>query len=167
MKKLEMIVATAILTLGTIFGGAMTTTVCAAETASDPEGIHYIQSGSSIDSKGDQFVGSYACGRAFIQIEKAGDNYLVSSVWGEDSDNAFEATEWTYLCDYDEKNDSLVCTNKGTKMITTFSDDGEIDSQNITCTDGSGHFSHTGSRLSWDNSKEEAGSEMVFEKLDY
>ena len=158
-----MIAATAIVTVGTLLGG-MTTTVCAADIKgfSGEESAPYLEGFKNTEAQneiadGSQYVGSYACGRAFLEIEKVDSQYIASVVWGN---NAAETVEWTYR-------KSLLCDGKGFRMTTNFNEDGEIAAQTIDTTDESAQFSFDGRNLTWEDADQDAGKDMLFEKLDF
>ena len=170
MKVFAMIAATAIVTVGTLLGG-MTTTVCAADIKgfSGEESAPYLESFKNTEAQneiadGSQYVGSYACGRAFLEIERVDSQYIASVVWGN---SASETVEWTYPCTYDTASKSLLCDGKGFRMTTSFNEDGEIASQTIDTTDESAQFSFDGRNLTWEDADEDAGRDMLFEKLDF
>jgi hypothetical protein len=52
-------------------------------------------------------------------------------------------------------------------MTTNFNEDGEIASQTIDTTDESAQFSFDGRNLTWEDADEDAGRDMLFEKLDF
>ncbi|MBP3874511.1 MAG: hypothetical protein J6E41_02245 [Lachnospiraceae bacterium] len=170
MKVFAMIAATAIVTVGTLLGG-ITTTVCAADIKgfSGEESAPYLESFKNTEAQneiadGSQYVGSYACGRAFLEIERVDSQYIASVVWGN---SASETVEWTYPCTYDTASKSLLCDGKGFKTTTSFNEDGEIASQTIDTTDESAQFSFDGRNLTWEDADEDAGKDMLFEKLDF
>ena len=188
MKKIAMIVTTAIVTIGAMLGGMMTCTVYGAESGSltggseltaqslnDTEvyGIaedrdeisayRYTDKEESVNM-GEQYIGSYVCGRAFTQIEKDGPNYIVITVWGN---SCAETVEWQYICSYDQSSGSLLCDGNGVKIVTVFDEDGEIASRTIVSSGDSAEFFFDGLNLTWEDHEEQAGRDMLFEKLDY
>ena len=188
LKKIAMIVTTAIVTIGAMLGGMMTCTVYGAEAGrltggseltaqslNDTEvyGIaeecdeisayRYTDKEESVNM-GEQYIGSYVCGRAFTQIEKDGPNYIVNTVWGN---SCAETVEWQYICSYDQSSGSLLCDGNGVKIVTVFDEDGEIASRTIVSSGDSAEFFFDGLNLTWEDHEEQAGRDMLFEKLDY
>ena len=191
MKKITVLFSTAIVTIGTIAATLlMPTVVCAdmtdaddriSELSMEEEGSFYDygefagsyeleEPGGSVHTKaydsgfagGDRYLGNYACGRAFVEITKAGEGYCVSINWGG---SAWEVSEWSYGCYYDNASKTLIANGNGTKADITFKEDGEIDDVDVEYTNGSAQFLLVDGNLIWEDLAGNAGDDMVFERV--
>ena len=81
------------------------------------------------------------------------------------ANSASENYEWVYTCAYDEATDSLV-SEAGALNDVTYSDEGEVVSVKIVYDDGAAKFSlNDDSMLIWQDEKEDAGKDLVFEYM--
>lgn len=110
------------------------------------------------------FVGTYACERASIDIEATDDVNGVKAVvtWGA---SAAEHAEWTMSGTYDA--DSHVFTYSDcVKKNVVFREDGSVDSEEEVYNDGSGTMTFSegteGPYLEWKDDKENAADGMTF-----
>lgn len=191
MKKIAMIISTAIITIGTTAATLMMPAVVCAQSRTETTGLRgqsyeeddsfrnfgedefldgytvsdgQVLTGTDGDriTDGDKFLGNYACGRAFIEITRAGEGYFVRINWGC---SAYEVVEWTYGCYYDNASGTLIANGNGTKADIVFKDEGAIDHVTVEYTDGSAQFMIVGGNLIWEDLTENAASQMIFEKV--
>ena len=107
---------------------------------------------------GDAFLGTWACGRATIEITAEDDDYHVEIDW---ADSASEEYHWEYDCEYDASSDSLV--GEGTLTDRVYGEDGEVESEEELYDDGAAEFTiNDEGGLLWDDWEEQAAEDMVF-----
>ncbi len=108
------------------------------------------------------YVGTYGADRATVLIEAEGSDGVKATVtWGS---SAWQTSEWTMSGTFDSEQLSFHYDDCTLKEIT-FKDDGNVDSEKTTYTDGSGSMQfHEGDELTltWDDEKDHAADGMVF-----
>lgn len=113
---------------------------------------------------GPAFLGTWVCGRATIVITDEHPGYRVEITWGG---SAAEVAEWTYYCPYALTDNSLMSEPTGVKAELTYSEDGEVAQNNTIYEDGQAAFTiDEAGKLSWADAKENAGEDMLFERVD-
>ncbi len=111
---------------------------------------------------GPAYLGSWVCGRAYIDITDEHPGYRVEINW---KDSAAQVTEWSYYCPYELTDGKLVSEPTGVKVDVTYGEDGEVAESATGYEDGQATFSIDESgNLTWDDAKENAGADMVFER---
>ena len=117
----------------------------------------------SASEEGGQFLGSWVCGRALIEITEAdGDMpFNVMITW---ANSAADHAEWVYDCYYD--GEALVSNETGTKTTVVFNEKGQVVSSEEAFNDGAVRLSiNDRGMLVWEDFKEDAGKDMEFEKI--
>lgn len=131
----------------------------ASEVVSEvaPEGVG---SGDAVYADEKDYVGTWVCGRASITIEPDANGYSVKIHWGN---SAAESSEWEYFCLFD--GEKLMNHGDGVYKIVTYSEDG-TGTEDVQYEDGAVTFNFAGDKLIWNDSKENAGDGMEFEKVE-
>ena len=107
---------------------------------------------------------SWVCDRANIEIAWQDEGYKVFVQWGN---SATESSEWDYSCYYDAATNSLTSLAIATRSELTYNEDGTVASWVDVYTDGSATFKlDADGHLLWQDNKEDAGKDMVFERVD-
>lgn len=173
MKKFAVVIATALTVIGTALV-PMTSAFAAQDKQADSSEVicHSIDApvafgqedtaSNTSASRGDQFIGTYACDRAVIDVEKDGDAYDVTVDWGN---SAFDLVEWKYTCTYDAFSDTLVCSDNGTKTLITYDENGVPTAEDQEYSNGCAEFFLASGSLVWDDQVENAGTMMVFDQI--
>ena len=110
------------------------------------------------------YVGTYVCGRASIDIS-ADDSKDATSAVVRWSSSAAENSEWTMSGSFDADSKTFTYTG-GTRTNYVYGEDGEIASQEEVYTDGSGTMTFADGdklTLTWKDDKEDVAKDMVFE----
>lgn len=112
----------------------------------------------------EEFRGVWVCGRASLDLIRKDGGYIGLIHWGS---SYAEHTAWQYQLSYDPESNALVDPGTGVKSTTVFGDNGEEVSYTEEYTDGSARFSiNEAGKLIWEDSRENAGLDMEFEKVD-
>ncbi len=133
----------------------------APEPSAEPESSGETGGGEDGQNPIMNFIGSYACGRAGIDVEAVGmegARFLVH--WGS---SAFESASWEMSGSLDPE--TLVVTYSDCKKtILTFSEDGESSTETVEYENGTGTFTFNGEdySLTWQDDQENAAEGMVF-----
>lgn len=128
----------------------------------------------SIQSSETGFAGEYAyffdfnggwsdstSGRCYMEIISQNDKYYEILIdW---ANSASENTHWEFMAEYDANRGCLVYQN-GQRTEQYFPDGGGTVQETVVYTDGSGTIYPEDGRLYWNDYKENAGSNCVFEK---
>lgn len=134
--------------------------------------VHYVWTsgvgGIADDGRGDEisaeenYVGTWGCGRATLNISGNDDGtYLGKITW---SDSAFAYVEWIYPLTYDEESQSMVCDGNAVKTYYECrSEDSEPDAT-VMYTGGSGSFYEENGVITWYDAEENIGEDMQFVK---
>ena len=114
----------------------------------------------AVEAAAGAFLGSWACGRADLDVSEADGAYEVTIAW---ADSASEQVEWTYTCLYDDGVGVLYSIGPATKAIVEYDTGGDVASSRTEYEDGSATFALDDmGRLIWDDAKENAGEDMAF-----
>ena len=109
------------------------------------------------------FIGPYVCDRASMLVEANGmDGAIVTVNWGG---SAWDEAEWVIEGSFDPDTLTINYEN-ATRTDYVYADNGDIDSEEVIYTDGSGTitFSDDGAlTLTWNDEKEHVADGMVFE----
>ncbi len=105
----------------------------------------------------------WVCDRAKIEMDWEEEGYKVYVEWGS---NAWESRVWMYSCYYDPQTNSL--SGFGTCEDLTYDDNGIVSSSEEVYDLGEVAFALTeDGRLQWFDAVEDAGKDMLFERMDY
>ena len=124
---------------------------------------HYVKfgvGGAADDGRGpgEEFVGTWGCGRATLKITQLSDTEFQASIsWAS---SAAAHTEWEYPLTY--KDGKLVCSGKGTKTNFEYQSENAEPDKTVDYTDGSAEFSMEGSHIVWNDLNENSGEDMMF-----
>ena len=107
-----------------------------------------------------RFMGTWSCGRCYININNNGDGtYSADVKW---SSSAAEGSAWTYICTYDAENDALVCSGSGVNVDYVYTEDGQS-SYTENYNNGSAMFyTDNNGNLLWHGYYANVADEMVF-----
>lgn len=125
---------------------------------------HYVklfgEGGIADDGRGagEEFVGTWGCGRATLVIEQESDTEFHAIVWWGDS--AFAHVEWDYPLVYQDG--ELVCDGLGTKTYVEYTDENTDPNVTVEYTDGSAEFSFRGADIFWNDQTEHRADDMIF-----
>lgn len=110
------------------------------------------------------YLGSWACGRALIEVTENDDgSYRFEISW---ADSAAVQYVWTYDCAYYGEYGEMRSFS-GTKRIDTYGEDGEIESSETVYEDGEATFLLDDAHyLNWNDFTEDAGADMAFEETE-
>ena len=109
------------------------------------------------------YEGTWVCDRASIEIIWEEEGFRVFISWGS---SASETSEWEYSCYYDAETKSLEAMPTGIHTDNVYGEDGEIVSSTVIYDDGEATFTLDGEgHLLWNDVKEDAGKDMLFERL--
>ena len=109
------------------------------------------------------YEGTWVCDRASIEIIWEEEGFRVFISWGS---SASETSEWEYSCYYDAETKSLEAMPTGIHTDNVYGEDGEIVSSTVIYDDGEATFTLDGEgNLLWHDVKEDAGKDMLFERL--
>ena len=107
---------------------------------------------------GEEFLGTWGCGRATLEIEQTGDGQFHALIhWGS---SASSSVQWDYPLTYQDG--KLVCDGKGTKTGIEFQSADADPDETVEYTDGSAEFVVQGAGIVWNDLTEHSGDEMVF-----
>jgi len=107
---------------------------------------------------GEEFVGTWECERASLEITQISDTEFHAVIhW---SDSAFAHVEWDYPLTYE--NGTLVCSGKCTKTYVEYTSADTDPDRTVEYTDGSGEFTMQGAGVIWNDLTEHSGDNMVF-----
>ena len=124
---------------------------------------HYVKfgvGGAADDGRGpgEEFVGTWGCGRATLKITQLSDTEFQASIsWAS---SAAAHTEWEYPLTYQDG--KLVCSGKGTKTNFEYQSENAEPDKTVDYTDGSAEFSMQGSHIVWNDKNENSGADMMF-----
>jgi hypothetical protein len=116
----------------------------------------YSKTGKNINA--DSYLGTWACGRCTLVIEKEDRGYLVNVKWAS---SAADGSNWTYHCVYDDYSAILLCNGSGTRVDYAFDDSGK-ESCEERYNNGTGIFVMRKGVLTWQDKKENAGESIEF-----
>ncbi len=112
----------------------------------------------------EEYKGAWACERASIDLIRKDSGYIGMIRWGSSYDTQ---AEWKYTLSYDADNNCLTDKGRGTKSVVVYAEDGAEVSRTVEYTDGTVRFSiNEDGKLIWEDGKENAGDNMLFEKMD-
>lgn len=110
------------------------------------------------------YEGTWACERASIEMTWEEEGFRVFISWGS---SAAETSEWEYSCYYNAETNSLEAMPTGIHTDNVYGADGEIVSSTVIYEDGEATFTLDGEgHLLWHDAKEDAGKDMLFEKVE-
>ena len=110
------------------------------------------------------YEGTWVCDRASIEIVWEEEGFRVFISWGS---NAAETSEWEYSCHYIAETKSLEAVPTGIHTDNVYGADGEIVSSTVIYDDGEATFTlDEEGRLLWHDVKEDAGKDMLFERVE-
>ncbi|MBQ8928410.1 MAG: hypothetical protein IJ055_09100 [Oscillospiraceae bacterium] len=107
---------------------------------------------------GEEFVGTWGCGRATLEITQQTDTDFHATIWW--SDSAAAHVEWEYPLTY--RDGKLVCTGSASKTYVEYASPDAEPEKTVEYTDGSGEFSMQGAGVVWNDLTEHSGNDMVF-----
>ncbi len=128
--------------------------------------LHFVRYGdsnygaNSADSKGEDYLGVWGCGRCSAVISRKGPIYQVELQWAS---SAAEGSRWVYQCTYDNYGALLFSDDNGTRIDYVCSEQGKETSKTIY-NDGRGYFVLRQGKLLWQDKKENAGNLLEFIK---
>jgi len=136
-----------------------------AEPEAEPEPEADPEAGTSTEEDGQNpvmnFIGTYACGRAGMEVQAEGmDGARILVHWGS---SAWESANWEMSGRLDP--DTLVLTYADCKKtIVTFAEDGESSTETVEYENGTGTITFNGTdySLTWQDDQENAAEGMVF-----
>ena len=109
------------------------------------------------------YEGTWVCDRASIEIIWEEEGFRLFISWGS---SASETSEWEYSCYYNAETKSLEAMPTGIHTDNVYGEDGEIVSSTVIYDDGEATFTLDGEgNLLWHDVKEDAGKDMLFERL--
>ncbi len=126
----------------------------------EPHYIKFGAEGAADDGRGpgEEFVGTWGCGRATLKITQLSDTEFQASIsWAS---SAAAHTEWEYPLTYQDG--KLVCSGKGTKTNFEYQSENAEPDKTVDYTDGSAEFSMEGSHIVWNDLNENSGEDMMF-----
>lgn len=110
------------------------------------------------------YEGTWVCDRASIEIVWEEEGFRVFISWGS---SAAETSEWEYSCHYIAETKSLEAVPTGIHTDNVYGADGEIVSSTVIYDDGEATFTlDEEGRLLWHDVKEDAGKDMLFERVE-
>ena len=110
------------------------------------------------------YEGTWVCDRASIEIVWEEEGFRVFISWGS---SAAETSEWEYSCHYIAETKSLEAMPTGIHTDNVYGEDGEIASSTVIYDDGEATFTlDEEGRLLWHDVKEDAGKDMLFERVE-
>ena len=110
------------------------------------------------------YEGTWVCDRASIEIVWEEEGFRVFISWGS---SAAETSEWEYSCHYIAETKSLEAMPTGIHTDNVYGADGEIVSSTVIYDDGEATFTlDEEGRLLWHDVKEDAGKDMLFERVE-
>ena len=110
------------------------------------------------------YEGTWVCDRASIEIVWEEEGFRVFISWGS---SAAETSEWEYNCHYIAETKSLEAMPTGIHTDNVYGADGEIVSSTVIYDDGEATFTlDEEGRLLWHDVKEDAGKDMLFERVE-
>lgn len=110
------------------------------------------------------YEGTWVCDRASIEMIWEEEGFRVFISWGS---SASETSEWEYSCCYNTETNSLESMPTGIHTDNVYGADGEIVSTTVIYDDGEATFTlDEDGRLLWHDLKEDAGKNMLFERLE-
>ncbi|MBR1384939.1 MAG: hypothetical protein IJ555_14205 [Ruminococcus sp.] len=107
---------------------------------------------------GEEFVGTWGCGRATLTITQLSDTEFHALIWW--SDSAAAHVEWDYPLTYQDG--KLVCSGSCTKTYIEYSSPDTDPDKTVEYTNGSGEFIIQGAGIFWNDLTEHRGDDMVF-----
>lgn len=107
---------------------------------------------------GEEFIGTWGCGRATLEITQLSDTEFQALIWWADS--AFAHVEWDYPLTYQDG--KLICDGKCTKTYIEYTSADADPDETVEYTDGSGEFVMQGAGIVWNDLTEHSGDDMVF-----
>lgn len=109
------------------------------------------------------YEGTWVCGRASMEIVfTEGDIANVTILW---PGSAFELMEWNYTCVINEQ--VIMDEGKGKKILTVYGSEDAEPVRTLEYEDGAASFEmKANGKLSWNDRKDDAGTDMEFEKVE-
>ena len=146
--------------MGFVDDGSDSKTDLYVGNGADPHYIKFGAGGAADDGRGpgEEFVGTWGCGRATLEITQMTDTEFHALVsW---SSSAAAHVEWDYPLTYE--NGRLVCDGKCTKTYIEYASADADPDETVEYTDGSAEFVMQGAGIVWNDLTEHSADDMVF-----
>lgn len=117
-----------------------------------------VSSTSITSEEAKEFLGRWGAGRATLDITNEKNGIKAEIQWAS---SAAEYSKWEYVCLYESEENRLACTGKRFNII--INEDGTEVTKAIY-ENGKAYFTIVEGKIIWDDTKEDAGRDMVFIK---
>lgn len=132
---------------------------------------HYVlingAGGLADDGRGEEepaenYLGTWGCGRATLNISDNGDGtYQGKITW---ADSAFAYVEWVYILAFDADSQCMVCNKNAVKTYYEYKNENSEPEATVMYTGGSGSFYLENGVITWYDAEEDRGEDMGFVK---